>query len=135
MTEFEKNVVKLLEADNFSNWLGVKVVEVLADYCLIEMPIKEEMWNGIGTVHGGVTFAFAESALAVSSMSKGKVCVALNCSISFTKAVKAGDILRAESILFNETRKTAVYDITVKNQDDETMAGFRGTVYRLEKEI
>lgn len=135
MTEFELNAAKLLETDNFSQWLGVKVVSVKEDYCIIEMPVKEEMWNGIGTVHGGVTFAFAESALAVSSMSKGKVSVALNCIINFTKAVKAGDVLRAESTLFNETKKTAVYDITIKNQDNETVAGFRGTVYRLDKTI
>lgn len=135
MTEFEINAAKLIEKDNFSRWMGISLVEVREDYCIIEMPIREEMWNGIGTVHGGVTFAFAESALAISSMSKGAVSVALNCVINFTKAVKAGDNLRAESKLFFEIRKTAVYDITVTNQHGETVAGFRGTVYRVGKPL
>lgn len=130
-----KNAQYLLEQDNFSKWMGISLVEVKDDFCILEMPVKEEMWNGIGTVHGGVTFAFAESVLAVSSMSKGAVSVALNCVINFTKAVKAGDVLRAESCLFFETKKTAVYDIVVKNQNGDTVAGFRGTVYRVGKPL
>ncbi len=48
-------------------WMEIKLVEVREHYCLIEMPIKEEMINGLKTVHGGkVTFAFADSALAAS---------------------------------------------------------------------
>ncbi len=130
-----ENANFILQNDNFSKWMEISLVEVKEDYCIIEMPIREEMCNGIGTVHGGATFAFAESALAVSSMTKGSVSVALNCAISFTKAVNAGDILRAESKLFFETKKTAVYDIVITNQNNETVAGFRGTVYRVGKPL
>lgn len=69
----------------------------------------------IKTVHGGVTFAFADSALAFSSNNSGDAAVALNCVINFTTAGKEGDIFRAESKLVNETRKTAVYDINITN--------------------
>ncbi len=99
------------------------------------MPIKSEMINGLGTVHGGVTFAFADSALAFSSNNNGDAAVALNCFISFSKAVREGDILVAESMLLTDTRKTAVYDITITNQDDEVVAGFRGTVYKIGKKV
>ena len=99
------------------------------------MPVKPEMINGLGTVHGGVTFAFADSALAFSSNNSGEAAVALNCYINFTKAAKKGDVLTAESILLNDTRKTAIYDITITNQNDELVAGFRGTVYKIGKKV
>ena len=125
----------MLGKDLFSQWLGIELIEIKENYCLIKMPIKPEMINGLGTVHGGVTFAFADSALAFSSNNSGEAAVALNCYINFTKAVKNGDVLTAESISLTDTRKTAVYDITIKNQNDEVVAGFRGTVYKIGKKV
>jgi len=123
----------MLNQDEFSQWLGIKMIQVKENYCLIEMPIRKEMLNGLKTVHGGVTFAFADSALAFSSNNSGDAAVALNCIIHFTKAGKEGDIFRAESILANDTRKTAVYDIRITNQNNELIAKFVGTVYKIGK--
>ena len=125
----------ILSQDFFSQWIGVKLIEIRENYCLIEMPIRLEMINGLKTVHGGVTFSFAESALAFSSNNTGNVAVALNCMINFTKAVRLGDTLIAESILMADTRKTAVYDINITNQHKVVVASFRGTVYKLDKKV
>lgn len=125
----------MLGQDHFSQWMNIKLIEVRENYCLIEMPVKKEMINGLKTVHGGVTFAFADSALAFSSNNSGDAAVALNCIINFTKAGKEGDVFRAESILANETRKTAVYDIKITNQNNELVAKFVGTVYKIGKKV
>lgn len=121
----------ILNQDEFSKWMGISLIEIRENYCLIEMPIRKEMINGLKTVHGGVTFSFAESALAFSSINTGEAAVALNCMINFTKAVKYGDTLIAESVLMANTRKTAVYDITITNQHKIVVASFRGTIYKL----
>ncbi|MDR6517201.1 PaaI family thioesterase [Chryseobacterium camelliae] len=125
----------MLSQDHFSQWMNIRLIEVREHYCLIEMPIKKEMINGLKTVHGGVTFAFADSALAFSSNNSGDAAVALNCVINFTKAGKEGDVFRAESVLANETRKTAVYDIKITNQNNELVAKFVGTVYKIGKKV
>lgn len=125
----------MLNQDFFSQWMGIKLIEVREKYCLIEMPVKQEMINGLKTVHGGVTFAFADSALAFSSNNDGNAAVALNCVINFTKAVKLGDTLFAESILISDTRKTGIYDISITNQNKELVASFRGTVYKIERKV
>lgn len=131
----KETVDYMLNQDYFSQWMGIKVIEVKENYCLIEMPIKKEMLNGLKTVHGGVTFSFADSALAFSSNNTGNAAVALNCVISFTKAGKKGDVFRAESILVNDTRKTAIYDIKITNQNEELVAKFVGTVYKIGKKV
>lgn len=125
----------MFDQDAFSQWMNIKLIDVKENYCLIEMPIKKEMINGLKTVHGGVTFAFADSALAFSSNNSGDAAVALNCIINFTKAGKEGDVFRAESILANDTRKTAVYDIKITNQHEELIAKFVGTVYKIGKKV
>ncbi|MBA5246698.1 hotdog fold thioesterase [Marnyiella aurantia] len=125
----------MLNQDEFSKWMGIKLVEVREKYCLLEMPVKAEMINGLKTVHGGITFSLADSALAFSSNNTNEASVALNCVINFTKAVRMGDILTAESILISDTRKTGIYDISIKNQDQVLVASFRGTVYKIEKKV
>lgn len=125
----------ILNQDFFSQWMNIQLIDIRENYCLIEMPIKKEMLNGLKTVHGGITFAFADSALAFSSNNRGDAAVALNCSINFLKAGKEGDVFRAESILVNETRKTAVYDISITNQNQENIAKFVGTVYKINRKV
>lgn len=105
----------MLDQDEFSKWMGIQLIEIKEKYCLIEMPIRKEMINGLKTLHGGVTFAFADSALAFSSNNTNDASVALNCVINFTKAVKEGDVLRAESQMISDTRKTGIYDISITN--------------------
>ena len=73
--------------DFFSQWLGIELIDIKENYCFLKMPVKPEMINGLGTVHGGVTFAFADSALAFSSNNTGDAAVALNCYINFTMAI------------------------------------------------
>ena len=125
----------MFNQDFFSQWMNIRLIDVKENYCLIEMPIKKEMINGLKTVHGGITFAFADSALAFSSNNSGDAAVALNCIINFTKAGKESDTFRAESILVNETRKTAVYDIKITNQNNDLIAKFVGTVYKINKKV
>lgn len=134
MTPFEI-AQYMLNQDEFSKWMGIKLIDVREKYCLIEMPVKEEMINGLKTVHGGITFSLADSALAFSSNNTNDASVALNCMISFTKAVRMGDTLVAESILMADTKKTAVYDITITNQHKVMVATFRGTVYKIDKRV
>lgn len=129
------NAQLLLNQDAFSQWLGIEILEIKEKYCLIKMPIKPEMINGLKTVHGGIIFAFADSALAFSSNNDGNAAVALNCTINFVTAVRIGDILFAESKLIAETRKTGIYDIIIKNQQQDLVASFRGTVFKINKTI
>ena len=125
----------MMEKDYFSQFLGIKVIDIKEDYSLIEMTITKQMLNGLGTVHGGVTFAFADSAFAFSSNNSGDAAVALSVTINFTKAGREGDVFRAESKLVSSTRKTAIYDINVTNQNEELVAKFVGTVYKIGKKV
>ncbi len=125
----------MLNQDEFSKWMGIQLIDVEEKYCLIEMTIRKEMINGLKTAHGGIAFSLADSALAFSSNNTNNASVALNCVINFTKAVRENDILRAESILVSDTRKTGIYDIKVTNQNQELVASFRGTVYKIDKKV
>jgi len=125
----------MLNQDEFSKWMGIELLDIKEKYCLLKMPVRKEMINGLKTVHGGITFAFADSALAFSSNNTNDASVALNCLINFTKAVREGDTIFAESILVSDTRKTGIYDIKITNQNKELVAKFTGTVYKIGKNV
>lgn len=130
-----KVVDRMLETDHFSEWMGVKVIDVKEGYSKIQMTLRKEMLNGFGVAHGGVTFSLADSAFAFACNSDGKVTLALDVSMSYPKAVKEGDTLTAEAKLINKTRKTGLYLVEVFNQQQELVGLFKGTCYKTEKPL
>ncbi|MEX0608434.1 MAG: hydroxyphenylacetyl-CoA thioesterase PaaI [Balneolaceae bacterium] len=123
-------VKNMLSNDAFSQWLGINVVKSEAGYCKLTMKIREEMTNGFGVCHGGITFSFADSALAFASNSRRSTSLALENNINFTKKVSVGDILTAETEEVQNGKTIGVYKVKVTNQAEELVAEFRGTVYR-----
>lgn len=128
-----KVVDKMYDSDLFSQWLGIKRLLVEDGKCLLQMTIKKEMLNGFAIAHGGITYSLADSALAFASNSHGRMAVSIETSISHTKSLKEGDVITAEAKELSLTDKIAVYDVSVKNQNNETVALFKGTVYRTPK--
>lgn len=116
--------------DAFSRWLGIVVKELKPGYAKLEMTVRAEMLNGFGVAHGGIAFSLADSALAFASNGYGKVSLALENNISFTRKVVEGDILTATVEELSLASRIGVYRITVTRQDNKTVAVFRGTVYR-----
>jgi acyl-CoA thioesterase len=133
-TKANKIVNKMMAEDKFSQWLGIETILIEQGHCILKMKIREEMVNGFGISHGGIAFSFADSALAFASNAYGRLSVALECSISFAIAVRVGDVLTSEAIELSITNKTATYHIEIKNQKEEKVAFFKGTVYRTSKE-
>jgi acyl-CoA thioesterase len=129
-----KIVDKMLDEDKFSQWLGIEKMLVEPGHCILKMKIREEMVNGFGIAHGGIAFSFADSALAFASNAYGRLSVALDCVISYPAAVNVGDELTCEAKEFSLTKSTGTYLIEVRNQKNQKVAFFKGTVFRTHKE-
>lgn len=122
-------VNRMLETDRFSQWLGIRVLEVGYGGCRIEMTVTEDMVNGMGSTHGGISFSFADSALAFASNSHGIKSVSIETSISHVRPSKTGDILIADARELHHGRTISVYEITVTNQNAKKVGLFKGTVH------
>jgi acyl-CoA thioesterase len=129
-----KVVEHMMEHDRFSQWLGVTCLVMEAGRSVIKMQIRDEMVNGFGIVHGGITFSLADSALAFASNAYGRLSVALECNISFAAPVHVGDVITATAEQLSLTNKIGVYHIILENQNKHKVAFFKGTVYRTSKE-
>ena len=130
-----KVVDKMMDHDAFSQWMGVEVLEIKEGYSKIKMTIRKEMVNGFGIVHGGLPFSLADSAFAFACNNRNNLSVALDVTITFTKAVNVGDELTAEAKEVHNGRSTGVYLITVTNQKNEHVALFKGTCFRTGRKL
>jgi len=126
----EQVLATMLEKDHFTRWLGLEIDEISAGYCRLHYTIREDMLNGFENVHGGILFSAADSAFAFACNSHGRITVALDVSITFTRPAKAGDKLTVEAKEVYLGNKTSVYDIRTTNEEGEVVAMFKGTAYR-----
>ena len=122
-------VQNMMHQDAFSQWLGIKVLQVGIWSSKIQMVVRKEMTNGFGIAHGGITYSFADSALAFASHSYGNVAVSIETQISHIEPVRIDDILTAVSLEVSKSAKLAVYEVSITNQKDILVAHFKGTVY------
>src|SRR5574337_231438 len=121
--------------DAFSQWMGIKLIDIKEGYSKIQMTIRKEMVNGFGIIHGGIPFSLADSAFAFACNNRNNLSVALDVTITFTKAGHIGDVLTAEAKEVHNGRSTGVYFITVTNQKNEQVALFKGTCFRTGKTL
>lgn len=131
----EKVVAHMLQQDLFSQWLGIKLLDISEGYSKIEMTVRPEMINGFGIVHGGIAFSLADSCFAFACNNRNNLSVALDTSINFTKPVHVGDILTAEAKEIHNGKSTGLYHIAISNQRGHTVAVFKGTCFRTNKTL
>lgn len=128
-------VEHMMSDDLFSQWLGISVIDVKEGYSKIKMTVRPEMMNGLGIVHGGIAFSLGDSCFAFACNNRNVLSVALDTSISFLKPVHVADELTAEAKELHNGKSTGLYHITITNQNNHTVAMFKGTCYRTNKQL
>ena len=125
----------LYSRDRASQSLGITLAAVTPGTAKMTMRVRADKCNGHGTCHGGLIFTLADSTFAFACNSWNINAVAQGCTIDFLAAAYEGDMLTATGQMRQQGRRTGVYDITVTNQNDETIAVFRGRSYRLAGDV
>ena len=120
----------VLTGDRASEWLGITVERADPGHSVITMPVREEMLNGFGIVHGGMIFALADSCFAMTcndpASDGSTITVAQGVDINFLSSGHAGQTLVAEGRLIATTGRSGLCDITVSTEDGSVIAQFRG---------
>jgi acyl-CoA thioesterase len=131
----EEVVAHMLQHDLFSQWLGIKVLDIKDGYSKLQMKVRSEMINGFGIVHGGIAFSLADSAFAFACNNRNTLSVALDTAINFLKPVQVGDVLVAEATELHNGQSTGLYHVTIRNQQLDIVAVFKGTCFRTKKKL
>lgn len=123
----------MLEGDAASDWLGISIEEISDGHATLSMTLRPEMMNGFGVSHGGMIFAFADSAFAFAcnpADSDGSTqTVASGVDINFLAPSRAGQKLTAVANRRAQTGRSGLYDVQIFAESDgsqELIAEFRG---------
>lgn len=130
----EQVVARMLRDDAYSRLLGMELVSVSPGRAAVRLTVRDDMVNGLGVCHGGVTFSLADSALAFAANGHGRVTVSIENSIGYPAAVRIGDTITADAAEESVSRRLSFYRVTVRKQDGTEVGIFRGTCYRTDKE-
>jgi acyl-CoA thioesterase len=124
----------VLAGDHASEWMGIQVESVADGHATISMSLRREMLNGFGIAHGGMIFAFADSAFAMACNpaegSPDSMTVASGVDIHFLKPGIPGRKLTAVANRRQQAGRSGIYDIQVLQSlpdgGTEVIAEFRG---------
>jgi len=139
MTKLHDDAQALAEAvaaamfarDPASQALGMTIDAIAPGYARMSMPIRADMLNGHQTCHGGFIFTLADSAFAFACNSHNHTTVGAACSIDYLAPGREGDVLTATATEQALAGKSGVYDVKVTNQEQRTIALFRGKSHRV----
>ena len=126
-------VESMMKTDAFSKWLGIELVVIEEGYAKIKLTVRDEMLNGFGIAHGGISYSLADSALAFAANSHGQRAVSTNTNITHFVKVKSGDVLTASTIEHSKGDRIAHYQVNITNQNEENVASLNGSVFRTSK--
>ncbi len=106
----------MMGVDNYANLTGIEVLLAEPGYAKTRLPVKKEILNGHGKVHGGAYFTLADYTAALASNMLGTPTTAINGSISFLKAVREGELTAEAKTVKSGKRMTFM---TVEIYDDK----------------
>jgi acyl-CoA thioesterase len=124
-------VQAMFRADLASQSLGIEIIEVAPGRARIAMTVRPDMVNGHGMCHGGIVFAFADSAFAFACNSYGDPMVAAGAGIDFIAPTPCGERLTATATEVSRSARQGIYDVAVTDAAGRVLAQFRGRCSRL----
>lgn len=94
----------------FGTWLQPKMIAVEEDSLTIEVIVRPEMCNPVGTLHGGIHSAILDELIGMTTAAMGNEThfVSLNMTTDYLRAAKAGEVVRAKSQVIRKGR-TAIH--------------------------
>jgi acyl-CoA thioesterase len=121
----ERAAAAMWAGDLASQSLGMELVEVGPGHATLRMTVREDMVNGHGIGHGGLTFTLADSAFAFACNSYGVTTVAAGAEIHFRHPTHEGEELVATAVERSRDGRDGIYDVTVQ-VGESTVATFVG---------
>jgi acyl-CoA thioesterase len=118
--------------ERYSRMLGITLLELEPGRALVEMQPRKDLTNIFDMVHGGAIFSLIDEAFELSCNAHGTVAVALSMTLTYHNAPDPDSVLQAESREIHRSRKTATYEIKVRDRNNLLIASCQALAYRKE---
>jgi uncharacterized protein (TIGR00369 family) len=120
----------------FADFLGLKVTHLSPDKVTAELPVREELNNRFGVMHGGAIMALADNlggTATTANLKDGQTTTTIESKTNFFAAVPVGDVAYAECTPLHRGRTTMVWQTRITRTDGRLCAIVTQTQLVLEK--
>ncbi len=121
--------------NTLASHLNMLVEQVGQNFLVVSMPVDEKTHQPMGLLHGGASAALAETAGSIASnmtVDENHYCVGMEINANHIRATTKGKVF-ATATPRHLGRTTQVWDIELKNSEDQLVAISRLTMAVREK--
>jgi 1,4-dihydroxy-2-naphthoyl-CoA hydrolase len=109
----------------FANFLGLKVTSVSAERVTAELPVREELNNRFGIMHGGAIMALADNlggTATTANLKPEQTTTTIESKTNFFAGIPVGDVAYAECTPLHRGRTTMVWQTRITRGDGRLCA-------------
>jgi 1,4-dihydroxy-2-naphthoyl-CoA hydrolase len=115
----------------FDRHYGLELLEVSEHEVRAQVPVRDQLKQPAGLIHGGVYASMAEAmaslATAMAVLEQGSTAMGLSNSTSFLRPVTEG-VVHAHATRLHRGRTTWVWDVRFNDDEDRLCAVTRMTI-------
>lgn len=111
--------------------LGIEITELSEGKVIATMPVDERTCQPFGWLHGGASVALAETVASIGGYylvdQAKEAVVGLEINANHIKGERSGQVI-AEGMILHRGRKTMVWDIKIRNEQNQLICVSRCTL-------
>ena len=120
---------------HFAGNLGVKILSISDGHAEAELPVVPELFNPIGTIHGGVMYTLADTVCGCAAHSREQISTTIEGKLNHIRATTEMDkMLIAKADVLHFGKQTIVTSVEIFNDSGRTVAAGLFTYFVLDKE-
>jgi uncharacterized protein (TIGR00369 family) len=109
----------------FAGFLGMKITLVSPEKVTAELPMRDELNNRFGIMHGGAIMALADNlggTATTANLKQGQTTTTVESKTNFFAAIPIGDVAYAECTPLHRGRTTMVWQTRITRKDGRLCA-------------
>ena len=121
-------------SNHFASSIGVYLLSISDGHAEAELPVTPELFNPIGTIHGGVMYTLADSVCGCAALSRGQISTTIEGKLNHLRATTEKDkklIGKADVLHFG--KQTIVTSVKIFNDRGQTVAAGLFTYFVLDE--
>ncbi|MEK7432425.1 MAG: hotdog fold thioesterase [Cyanobacteriota bacterium] len=129
--------ITLSAKETMGEHLGIEITEIGTDFLSGKMPVDHRTIQPAGILHGGASVVLAETLGSIAGNcsvdSEKYYCVGLEINANHIRPVKSGNWVFGTAKAIHIGKKTHIWEINIKNQEDKLVCVSRLTLSVIEK--
>lgn len=129
----QEKLKQIVEKNPFCKEMEMELLEVRQGFAKGRMPLGEKNLNMYGGMHGGCSYALADTVAGLCASSYGYYVTTLNSAMNYLLPIQRTKYVYCEAKVVRHGKKIGVYDFSLLNDDGAVLCTGTFTYYVLNK--